>query len=150
MIDMNRWRAMGQLFAAGSEIKTFIYGASDEDIRAKVDALSQTQYPVLVGILPSIMGIGANLDQLGYESPLFFYCMTPKTNQSEGETDEAWDLTLEGVKSIVKAIKDNHTNHLWREFYHVRPDTIHVDPEFDMWDLMGWSVRFEIEFADTY
>jgi hypothetical protein len=149
MIDLGRWREIGKFFAAEiPEINSFIYGASDEDIRAKVDKLDQNEFPVLVGILPSIFGIGTNFDQMGHESPLFYYCMVSKNNMSDSETDEAWDNTLEGIKGIEKAVKDNVENPDWLEFYHAKPDTIHIDPEYDMWGLMGWSIRFEITYGD--
>lgn len=148
MIDIKRWREIGRLFGRIEEINSFIYGASDEDIRAKVDNLAQNDYPVLVGILPSILGIGDNMDQLGHESPLFYYCMVPKSNMSEEETDKAWEITLECVKKIEEVIKENINNPDWLEFYHVKPHTIHIDPEYNMWDLMGWSISFEIIYGD--
>lgn len=139
---------MGHFFAERPEINSFIYGATDEDIRAKVDALKQSQYPVLVGILPSIMGTGDNMDQAGYESPLFYYCMVPKANMSELDTDDAWDKTIDAVKGIEQTIREYANDPRWREFYYIKPNTIHIDPEYDMWELMGWSIRFEMQYAD--
>jgi len=31
--------------------------------------------------------------------------------------------------------------------YFLNPETIHIDPEFDMWNCMGWSIGFDIEYA---
>ena len=148
MIQISRWRAIGEFFAQRPEIKSFIYGAQDEDILAKVETIKQNEYPVLVGILPSILGTGNNLDQIGHESPLFYYCMVPTTNMSSAEMDEAWETTLNAVKGIEEAIKENCASAQWLEFYYVKPDSIHIDPEFNMWGLMGWSIGFEIEHAD--
>jgi hypothetical protein len=149
MIQISRWRALGAFFAEAGGINSFIYGAQDEDILAKVENLNQRDYPVLVGILPTILGTGSNLDQMGHESPLFFYCMVPrKTNMSDEEMDEAWETTLDGIKGIEETIKQYCNSAEWLEFYHVKPDSIHIDPEFGLWELMGWSIGFEIEHED--
>ncbi len=149
MISFKRWKDIGKFFAARPEIKSFIYGATDEDIRAKVDELRPDQFPCLVGILPSIAGIGNNMDGMGHESPLFYYVMVPAgANCSEEENDEAWETTLTGVKELENTLKENRDNLLWREFYYVQPDSVHIDPEFDMWGLMGWSIRFDMEHLD--
>lgn len=139
---------MGHFFSEKPEIKSFIYGATDEDIRAKVDELKQSQYPVLVGILPSIMGTGSDMDRMGHESPIFYYCMVPMGNMSEAEIDDAWDISLDAVNAIEQTIRENCNSQEWREFYHITPDTIHIDPEYDMWGLMGWSIRFEMQYSD--
>jgi hypothetical protein len=64
---------------------------ADEDIVAKIQALEGDQYPVLVGILPTIMGTGRNMDELGYESPLFFYALDVIRNRSEEELVSTWE-----------------------------------------------------------
>lgn len=148
-ITIARWKELGEFFAQSSGLNSFVYGAQDEDILAKVDELKQSQYPVLVGILPSIMGLGSTLDSMGHESALFFYCLMPKgTNMSDSEVDQAWETTLEGIQMIEDTIRDNCSSADWREFYHVSPDSVHIDPEYDMWGCMGWSIRFEIQYAD--
>jgi len=149
MIQISKWRALGELFAQLPEINSFIYGAQDEDILAKVETLKIHDYPVLVGILPTILGTGRNLDNMGHESPLFYYCMVPNTNMSNEETDEAWESTLNAIKGIEEVIKANCNSQQWQELYYVQPDSIHIDPEFNMWGLMGWSIGFQIEHADN-
>ena len=146
-ITIARWKELGELFAEQPQIKSFIYGAQDEDIRAKIDKLKQTEYPVLVGILPTIIGTGQHLDMMGHESPLFFYCMVPKDNMSDTEMDGAWESTLDAIQGIEQIIMDNYTSKEWRELYFLNPETIHIDPEFDMWNCMGWSIGFDIEYA---
>lgn len=148
MLKINRWKEMGEFFKSHSGMKSFIYGATDDDILAKVEKLQQDQYPVLVGILPSIMGTGQNMDVMGHESPLFYYCMVPKMNMSEDEMDAAWEETLESAQGVEQTIKEHFEDPDWREFFTVKPDSVHIDPEFDMWGLMGWSIGFEIEHAD--
>ena len=147
-ITIARWKELGQFFADESGINSFVYGAQDEDILAKVEEIKLSEYPVLVGILPSIMGTGMNLDGMGHQSPMFFYCMVPKTNMSDSETDEAWETTLDCMQSIEEVIRENCNSVDWREFYQIKPDSIHIDPEYDLWGCMGWSIRFEMEYSD--
>lgn len=147
-ITLARWKELGQLLADESGIKSFVYGAQDEDIIAKVERIAQNEFPVLVGILPTIMGTGMNLDAMGHESPMFFYVMVPKSNDSEEEVDEAWESTLDCIQGIEETIRENCTSTDWREFYYINPETIHIDPEFDMWGCMGWSIKFEMQYAD--
>ena len=64
---------------------------------------------------------------------------------SEDETDEAWETTLTAVEVMQETLKENCFKPEWREFYRMQPDSIHIDPEFDLWGLMGWSIRFDIE-----
>jgi hypothetical protein len=113
MINISRWKELGLFFATRDEFNSFIYGAQDEDIQAKVDSLKQNEYPVLVGILPTIMGTGENFDKLGHESPLFYYCMVPATNMDAEETDQAWETTLAGARAIEEAIKENINDTDW-------------------------------------
>lgn len=147
-ITIARWKEMGEFLKDTAGIKKFIYGAQDEDIAAKVERIKLSEYPVLVGILPTITGTGNNFDNLGHESPLFFYCMVPAANLSDDETDAAWESTLEGIRNIERVIQENSNNSDWREFYNINPSTIHIDPEYNMWGLMGWSIGFEIEHVD--
>jgi len=147
-ITIARWKELGEFFIAQSGLNSFIYGAQDEDIIAKIKELKLSQYPVLVGILPSIMGTGSHLDAMGHESPMFFYCMVPKGNMSDAEVDTAWETTLDRIQQIEETIRENCNSKDWREFYHIQPDSIHIDPEFDMWGCMGWSIRFEMQYAD--
>lgn len=148
MIALKRWKEIGKFFEEKAGLNSFIYGAADEDIIAKVEKLRQNEYPALIGILPSIMGTGTNFDSMGHESTLFYYVMVPQTNMSDEEMDEAWEITLAKVRAIEEQIKLFSNNNYYREFYLVKPDTIHIDPEFNMWGLMGWSIGFEIEHAD--
>jgi len=147
MINLRRWKELGIFFEEHAELNSFIYGAADDDIIAKVEKLKQNEYPVLIGILPSILGTGTNFDIMGHESPLFYYVMVPYTNMSEEQMDEAWENTLTKVKAIEEQIKLFSYDKNYREFYLVKPETIHIDPEFAMWGLMGWSIGFEIEHA---
>jgi hypothetical protein len=147
-ITIARWKELGEFFAEAPEIKKFIYGAADEDIRAKIDDLNIGDYPVLVGILPTILGTGVNFDIMGHESSLFYYCMVPKTNMSEEDTLYAWETTIAGIQGIVEKIRENYTSKEWRELYSIRPETIHIDPEYDMWECMGWSIGFDMEYED--
>ena len=139
---------MGEFFKTHSGMKSFIYGASDDDILAKVEKLNQDDYPVLVGILPTIRGTGTSIDAMYHESPLFYYCMVAKINMSEAEMDDAWEKTLESAQGIEQTIGEYFDDPDWRELFTVKPDSVHIDPEFDMWGLMGWSIGFEIEHAD--
>ena len=148
MLKIKRWKELGEFFKTHSGMNSFIYGATDEDILAKVEKLNQEQYPVLVGILPSIMGTGMNMDNMGHESPLFYYCMVARTNMDESEMDAAWEQTLESAQGVEETIKEHCEDPDWREFFTVKPNSVHIDPEFDMWGLMGWSIGFEIEHAD--
>jgi hypothetical protein len=74
--------------------------------------------------------------------------MVPATNMDAEETDQAWETTLAGAHAIEEAIKEYINDTDWREFYLVRPETIHIDPEYNLWGLMGWSIGFEIEHAN--
>lgn len=148
MITFTRWKEIGQFFANIFPMaETFIYGASDEDILAKVEKLQTHQFPVLIGILPTITGQGSNRDDWGHQSPLFYYCMVPVKDRTESETDQAWETTLWGVSEIEKAIKENQDpgeNRDWPELYDIKVDTVHIDPEYRLWGLMGWSIGFDM------
>lgn len=148
MINLKRWKELGVFFKEHAELNSFIYGAADEDILAKVERLRQNEYPALIGILPTIMGTGQNFDNMGHESPLIYYVLVPQTNMSDEEMDKAWESSLTKVQAIEEQIKLFSYDKNYREFYLVKPDTIHIDPEFNMWGLMGWSIGFEIEHAN--
>jgi hypothetical protein len=144
MIDVRRYVKLGNLLAGFPPLQSFIYGAADEDLIAKIQVLESDQYPVLVGILPTIMGMGRNMDELGYESPLFFYALDVIRNRTDEELVSTWEKTLDGIKGIQKALKWYRNYPQWRELYDVTPDSIQIDPEYGIWGCMGWSIRFNI------
>src|SRR5659263_638600 len=127
MIDVRRYVKLGNLLAGFPPLQTFIYGAADEDLIAKIQVLESDQYPDLVGILPTIMGTGRNMDELGYESPLFFYALDVIRNRTDEELVSTWEKTLDGIKGIQKALKWYRNYPQWRELYDVTPDSIQID-----------------------
>ncbi len=149
MITLSRWREMGKFFARSFPLSgRFIYGAADEDILAKVEKLGPGDYPVLVGILPTLNGTGYNFDSWGHTSPIFYYCLVPLKNSSDDEIDEAWELTLNYVAAIEEAVNKNRDSAEWPEFYDIKVDTFHIDPEYNVWGCMGWSLGFEMTHVD--
>lgn len=143
MMTFKRWKVIGN-FLAQRVANSFIYGATDEDITAKVDRLKSTQYPVLIGIIPTVQGIGNNFDNMGHESPIFYYIMMPLSNKDDEETDDTWDNLLNTANLITDVIKLESNNAELREFYNINPSDILICPEYGMWGLMGWSIGFNM------
>jgi hypothetical protein len=145
MMTIARFKEMGELFVAESNVmKKFIHGVADEDITAKLAKVLLSEYPVLVGIVPSMIGRGRNLDQLQHDLPMFFYCIESVGNHTEKEVDLRWDGLLAGIDEIELTMKKYESDPGWQEFLGLNPDTIHIDPEYGMWDCFGWSISFEI------
>ena len=84
----------------------------------------------------------------GGTSPIFYYCLVPLKNSSDDEIDEAWELTLNYVAAIEEAVNKNRDSAEWPEFYDIKVDTFHVDPEYNVWGCMGWSLGFEMKHVD--
>jgi hypothetical protein len=135
---------LGLLVEESDVASSFITGVADEDITAKLDRLKLGDYPVLVGIVPSLIGNGRNMDQLQHTIPMFIYCIESIGNYTENEIDERWDNLLQGVILIENSIKEHESDPDWEEFIAIAPESIHIDPEFGMWGCFGWSISFDI------
>lgn len=145
MMTISRLKELLQLFVSESTVsQSYLTGVADEDISAKLDKVKLSEYPVLIGIVPSLIGQGRNLDQLQHTYPMFIYCLSPIENYSEDELDEQWDNLQSGVQEIEDSIKLHEPDPDWEEFMNINPDTIHIDPEFGLWDCFGWSISFDI------
>jgi hypothetical protein len=145
MITLARFKEIGELFVRNSPtLKKFVHGVADEDIMAKLKKVKKSEYPVLVGLVPSLVGKGKNLDQLRHDLPMMFYCLDSLGNYTESELDLRWDELLSGINDIELALKLYESDPQWEELIGFNPETINIDPEYGPWDTFGWSISFDV------
>lgn len=144
MLPFKEWKPIGEYFAAEIDgLKKFIYGSSEEDIAKKVDKLGNEHFPVLIGIIPSSSSTSRNMDDRSYQDICFFYVLEPIKDRDQGEEDAVWERTQTAIQKIEHLIMDSYeSSPLLRG---IRPESVHYDPEYGIWNGIGWSIGFSMD-----
>lgn len=143
MLTLADWKRLGDFFKDNiEEVNKFIYGAADTDIERKIKQLSLSDFPVLLGIMPSSNSTSRNRDDRGYDDICFFYVLEKIKDRTFLEEDTVWSVTQTGIQQIEALILDNYeTEALFRQ---VDTQSFHYDPEYGIWNCMGYSMGFVV------
>lgn len=144
MLPFTEWKPIGEFFRDSIDgINGFVYGSSEDDIQSEIDDLEKNEYPVLVGVIPSSHSTSESMDNRSYNDVCFFYVLETIKDRSRDEKAVVWTVTQAAIQKVEHLIMDNYeTNALLRR---ILPNTVHYDPEFGIWNCMGYSIGFTLE-----
>jgi hypothetical protein len=152
MISVTEWgEYIERLAGASGRIKSCLVVADIAHLKEKLKETDSIEYPLLVGVIPSAYSSTTNdEDNVSELNVCLLFVLSPILRDYDSDTElNNYRDTHEALVDIKRTIRQDYFNceqyPLLRE---IKFKSYVQEPEWNMLDLMGWSLGFEVETGE--
>lgn len=150
MIAVNEWQSYLQRLTDSNEfLEHCELVVNISQLKERVKELDITQYPLLVGVVPSADSASMDEDNISEINSLLLMVLQPIERGTDSTTElEQLEVLQNAITGIKRRVREDYFRCDMPMLDDVKFRSYATEPVYNLLGYMGWMFRFEIETSE--